>query len=86
MWFLDVSPTALSNLQLAYNSKSGTLDTRDNSGAQGGPAGIICNLLAAAGQSPTECRGVLGGVIPGGAARSSVQDDMTVGGILEARS
>ena len=28
--FLDVSPTALSNLQLAYNPSTGTLDTRDN--------------------------------------------------------
>lgn len=84
--FLDTAPTALSNLQLAYNSGSGTLDTRDNSGSQGGPAGIVCNLLAAAGQSPTECRDILGGVIPRVAARSSVQEDRTLGGILEARS
>ena len=61
--FLDTAPTALSNLQLAYNSKSGTLDTRDNSFGQGGPAGALCNLLAIAGQSPTEC-GELLGVIP----------------------
>jgi virulence factor Mce-like protein len=61
--FLDTAPGAASNLQLAYNSDSGTLDTRDNSNSQGGPAGILCNLLAAAGQSPTQCQEVLG-VIP----------------------
>lgn len=61
--FLDTAPTALSNLQLAYNAGSGTLDTRDNSGSQGGPAGILCNLLAAAGRSPTACMEMLS-VIP----------------------
>ena len=39
--FLDTAPTALSNLQLAYNYKSGTLDTRDNSGSPGGDDGTI---------------------------------------------
>jgi len=57
--FLDTAPTALSNLQLAYNSASGTLDTRDNSASQGGPAGVLCNLLSIAGQSPTECNNML---------------------------
>jgi phospholipid/cholesterol/gamma-HCH transport system substrate-binding protein len=61
--FLDTAPTALSNLQLAYNAKSGTLDTRDNSMGQGGPAGVLCNLLSIAGQSPTECQQILG-VVP----------------------
>jgi phospholipid/cholesterol/gamma-HCH transport system substrate-binding protein len=100
--FLDTAPTALSNLQLAYNSTSGTLDTRDNSVGQGGPAGVLCNLLAVAGQSPTECRGILGGIIPGaakgstGSSRSTVTPtstgaqaparDLTLGGILEAGS
>ena len=37
--FLDTAPTALSNLQLAYNPKSGTLDTRDNSNSQGDAPG-----------------------------------------------
>ena len=72
--FLDTAPTALSNLQLAYNSKSGTLDTRDNSNAQGGPVGLLCNLLAVAGQSPTACQNTLGGIIPGSAPRSSTPD------------
>jgi phospholipid/cholesterol/gamma-HCH transport system substrate-binding protein len=69
--FLDVAPTALSNLQLAYNASSGTLDTRDNSPGQGGAAGVICNVLAAAGQDPAACRELLP-VIPPPAATSRV--------------
>jgi phospholipid/cholesterol/gamma-HCH transport system substrate-binding protein len=90
--FLDTAPTALSNLQLAYNPTSGTLDTRDNSTSQGGPAGVLCNLLAAAGQSPTQCNSILGGVLPkvGGAAFTPATApngrDLTLGGILEASS
>lgn len=83
--FLDTAPTALSNLQLAYNSSSGTLDTRDNSNAQGGPAGVLCNLLAVAGQSPTECNALLGGGLPtpSGAPPSLLDThDLTLGGIL----
>jgi phospholipid/cholesterol/gamma-HCH transport system substrate-binding protein len=88
--FLDTAPTALSNLQLAYNSTSGTLDTRDNSGGQGGAAGVLCNLLAIAGQSITQCNSLLGGLLPGlpsppAAPRAPVQGrDLTLGGILEA--
>jgi phospholipid/cholesterol/gamma-HCH transport system substrate-binding protein len=48
--FLDNSATALSNLQLAYNPKSGTLDTRDNNSNQTTPQGLVCGLLTAAGQ------------------------------------
>jgi phospholipid/cholesterol/gamma-HCH transport system substrate-binding protein len=83
--FLDTTPTALSNLQLAYNSTSGTLDTRDNSNAQGGPAGLICNLLAITGQSPTECRELLGSQAPQPgptAAPPADLRDLTLGGIL----
>ncbi|MGB8649793.1 MAG: MCE family protein [Mycobacteriales bacterium] len=83
--FLDTAPTALSNLQLAYNAKSGTLDTRDNSASQGGPAGVLCNLLAIAGQSPTACNSVLGGILPH-AAPSVARPDLTLGGILEGSS
>ncbi len=86
---LDTAPTALSNLQLAYNSKSGTLDTRDNSGGQGGPAGVLCNLLAVAGQSPTACQGMIGGIIPNAASAPkpiAVTRDLTLGGILETQS
>ena len=88
--FLDTAPTALSNLQLAYNSKSGTLDTRDNSNSQGGAAGVLCNLLAVAGQSPTGCTSVLSGLplptLPTGSAKSSSARDLTLGGILKASS
>ena len=59
--FLDTAPTALSNLQLAYNSKSGTLDTRDNSSSAGGPTGALCNLLAIVQPgSAAACRNSLG--------------------------
>lgn len=45
--FIDVAPTALSNLQLAYNPSSGTLDTRDNGPAQaeGSPLLFLCPVL-----------------------------------------
>jgi phospholipid/cholesterol/gamma-HCH transport system substrate-binding protein len=45
--FIDVAPTALSNLQLAYNPSTGTLDTRDNGPAQieGMPLAVLCPLL-----------------------------------------
>nr|MCW2727650.1 virulence factor Mce [Aeromicrobium sp.] len=44
------APTALSNVALAYNSKSGTLDTRSDlpetlSGALDSPSTLLCNLL-----------------------------------------
>lgn len=50
--FLDVSPTALSNLQLAYNPSTGTLDTRDNGVAnlETDPLGFVCQLLLAVGE------------------------------------
>ena len=83
--FLDTAPTALSNLQLAYNSSSGTLDTRDNSNGQGGPAGILCNLLAVAGQSPTACQSMLGGIVPLPSGKAPAAPDLTLGGILEAK-
>jgi virulence factor Mce-like protein len=45
--FIDVAPTALSNLQLAYNPSTGTLDTRDNGPAQleGMPLAVLCPIL-----------------------------------------
>lgn len=48
--FLDTAPTALSNLQLAYNPGSGTLDTRDNGPAQKEhmPLAVLCPLLSEA--------------------------------------
>ena len=67
--FLTVSATALSNLQLAGNADSGTLDTRDNNVAEAeqNPAGVLCELLETAGQSPEEFRKIaeaLTGVLP----------------------
>lgn len=43
---LDVAPLALSNLNLVYNPRSGTLDTRDNLSGPYGPATYVCSLLA----------------------------------------
>jgi phospholipid/cholesterol/gamma-HCH transport system substrate-binding protein len=82
---LDVSPTALSNLQLAYNSRSGTLDTRDNSVAQGGPLGTLCNLLAFVGQHPAPCALSKASAAPTRkpVAPPTVVRDLTLGGILE---
>lgn len=44
------APTALTNVSLAYNSPSGTLDTKNNVpemlfGGATNPAGLVCNLL-----------------------------------------
>jgi phospholipid/cholesterol/gamma-HCH transport system substrate-binding protein len=58
--FLTVSATALSNLQLAYNPDSGTLDTRDNNFAtlEEDPTLLLCSILEAAGQPPEKCQEV----------------------------
>ena len=78
--FLDTSPTALSNLQLAYNPRSGTLDTRDNNNnGQSNAATPICGLLLAAGQPQSLCDQLTSGLPnlppgpppPGRAAQSS---------------
>ncbi|RKF23957.1 MCE family protein [Micromonospora globbae] len=42
---LDVTPLALNNLALAYNPRSGTLDTRDNVMGPYDPAGFVCSLI-----------------------------------------
>ncbi|MFB9237561.1 MCE family protein [Plantactinospora siamensis] len=42
---LDVAPLALSNLNLGYNPRSGTLDTRDNAMGPYDPASFVCSLL-----------------------------------------
>ena len=93
--FLDVSPTALSNLQLAYNPSTGTLDTRDNGPAQAekSPLSIICTALDAAGVPLEQCADLADLVKPpsgGGGAPSlpsvpqqQQQRDMTLGGILD---
>lgn len=60
--FLDTAPTALSNLQLAYNPSTGTLDTRDNGPGQAGqmPLGILCTLL----QEADNGAAIIGGLPP----------------------
>jgi phospholipid/cholesterol/gamma-HCH transport system substrate-binding protein len=55
---LDVTPLALSNLNLAYNARSGTLDTRDNAMGPYDPASYVCSLMVdtlSATQVPQEC-------------------------------
>jgi phospholipid/cholesterol/gamma-HCH transport system substrate-binding protein len=96
--FLDVSPTALSNLQLAYNPSTGTLDTRDNGfmQAEQDPAGALCNLIVTAGLPPVLCQelsaalsGLPSTAGAGGTgagqpvAPRPVARDMTLGGILD---
>jgi phospholipid/cholesterol/gamma-HCH transport system substrate-binding protein len=78
------APTALSNVALAYNGTSGTLDTRADipgllAGTLGDPAGLLCNLL---GQAPTQdgCKqltDLLGGLT--GGLTGSVTDGLTGG-------
>ncbi|SCL30970.1 virulence factor Mce family protein [Micromonospora rhizosphaerae] len=56
---LDVAPLALNNLNLAYNSRSGTLDTRDNLMGPYDPAGFVCSLMVdqlPAAEVPAKCR------------------------------
>ena len=91
--FIDVSPTALSNLQLAYNPETGTLDTRDNgeNELENNPLSPLCNLLAMAGQEIEECADLGEAIpIPPGQGQSAgaplpppTPRDMTLGGILD---
>jgi phospholipid/cholesterol/gamma-HCH transport system substrate-binding protein len=48
--FLDNSAVALGNLQLAYNPKSGTLDTRDNNSNQTDQNTLLCAIFTAVSQ------------------------------------
>ena len=65
--FIDTAPTALSNLQLAYNPSTGTLDTRDNGPGQieAMPMAVLCPLLGEGDQ-----------IVPG-------LDDVLVGDLLD---
>lgn len=56
--FLDTAPAALSNLQLAYNPSTGTLDTRDN-GVSNEEEDVLGTLAAG-----TLCQAVAGGASP----------------------
>lgn len=55
---LDVAPLALSNLNLTYNARSATLDTRNNAMGPYDPASYVCSLLVdlvPLEQVPQEC-------------------------------
>jgi phospholipid/cholesterol/gamma-HCH transport system substrate-binding protein len=57
---LDIAPLALSNLNLAYNANSGTLDTRDNALGPYDPASYVCAVISDAvsgdpNRVPREC-------------------------------
>lgn len=56
---LDDAPLALSNLQLAYDPVSGTLDSRADFQQTQEPVMYICSLLFSLGQPPKECEKVL---------------------------
>jgi phospholipid/cholesterol/gamma-HCH transport system substrate-binding protein len=86
---LEAGPVALSNLQLAYNPKSGTLDTRNNAQTPGPPevAALLCTVLNQLNR-PDDCKKMQDGLeggggpsLPGGSAASRAPD-LTLGGIL----
>lgn len=57
---LSAAPTALGNLQMAYNPASGTLDTRNNEAQDDDPGLFVCSLLSGALQGqvfgdPVDC-------------------------------
>ncbi|GAA4713223.1 MCE family protein [Phytohabitans rumicis] len=99
---LDVAPLALSNLNLAYNPRSGTLDTRDNAMGPYDPASFVCSLmvdLLPAAKVPDKC--ALLKLPPGAAPAAQVPtqpapspapggpttpSDLTLGGILRGTS
>jgi phospholipid/cholesterol/gamma-HCH transport system substrate-binding protein len=89
---LEVGPTALSNLQLAYNPRSGTLDTRNNAQTPD-PGALLCNVLKGLGRDE-DCAKLVAGLeqmekgeppalpanpLGGSASRAP---DLTLGGIL----
>jgi phospholipid/cholesterol/gamma-HCH transport system substrate-binding protein len=56
---IDVAPLTLSNLNLVYDPRAGTLDTRDDLLGPGGPAGYVCSLMAGlvpVAQIPAVCK------------------------------
>lgn len=90
---LDNAPVALSNLQLAYNARSGTLDTRANVEQLDDPGLLLCSLITGpTGTGNTklcETSGLddleLPPLPPLGGAKSPIQlngADPTLGGLL----
>ncbi|CAL9461395.1 hypothetical protein SUDANB106_02665 [Streptomyces sp. enrichment culture] len=99
--FVDVAPAGLSNLDLAYNPASGTLDTRNNPHFPQDPASLLCSLLRTAGEdgrAGKDCADIreLFDSLPelpdsarplgDGPAAGTPGVDRTLGGILEARA
>jgi len=96
---LEAGPVALSNLQLAFNPSSGTLDTRNNESQLDDPALYLCSLLTGLGEPESSCDqierildrkelvipGAPGGGSGGGGSGSS-EPDLTLGGILGGTS
>lgn len=84
---LEAGPTALSNLQLAYNPSSGTLDTRNNAEQSQDPGVFLCELLVSVGQPRSVCKQVESALasmppFPEPGSSSSGAPDPTLGGIL----
>ena len=89
---LEAGPVALSNLQLAFNPSSGTLDTRNNESQLDNPALYLCSLLTSLGEPESSCdqvKKILDRkelVVPGSGGGStgggSGEPDLTLGGIL----
>ena len=88
---LEAGPVALSNLQLAYNPRSGTLDTRNN--AQAPDFGqVLCSVLTAIGKADkcADLTASLAALEKGqkpallGGSSASRAPDLTLGGILGA--
>ncbi|MDQ1641050.1 MAG: phospholipid/cholesterol/gamma-HCH transport system substrate-binding protein [Actinomycetota bacterium] len=83
---LEAGPVALSNLQLAYNPKSGTLDTRNNA-QQPDMGALLCGVLVKVGKSG-ECADLIGGLQrlqaagPPKVPAAVRAPDKTLGGIL----
>jgi phospholipid/cholesterol/gamma-HCH transport system substrate-binding protein len=94
---LDVAPLALSNLNLAYNGRSGTLDTRNNALGPYDPAAFVCSLLVdllPQSQVPQQCfalvgqrpaQPVAGQPVGPAAAAPDTSADTTLGGILRGQ-
>ncbi|WP_433058688.1 MCE family protein [Dactylosporangium sp. CS-033363] len=96
---LDLAPLALSNLNLAYNPRSGTLDTRDDALGPYDLATYVCSVIndnLGGAELPKECQ-ALGGLLPPvpptqeakAPALPSVPEvtrDLTLGGILRGVS
>jgi len=93
--FLDVAPTALGNLNNAYNPAAGTLDTRNNAQQAQDPGLYLCSLLQSIGK-PTDCKAMqdLFNSLPKlpagdpvtGQLQLPVSIDRTLGGILGGKA